>query len=366
MKAIAMKRRFEFLKSGSATITKIAGGTLAFSLLVSLVLNASVGEARPLDPITRADQASRLADLVYTPYATRAGLPAGNIDGDCEHSTTKVVVMDPVTQIGREVSLPVYRPVQDGVVVNKSPIVVVVPTLNGVTVVEPRAASQLCSNGIAAVIADVIDTSLPATMPGAGHEDKHNRDAILAIRTILDYLGKQPQFDSNRMGIIGFSLGGIMTSMIAGVEADRLKAVVITVGGGNIPYIMSTTDQDKIQSLREQRMSFMNMTEPTQYEDWLRPLVKFDPLAFSSLAHGDRIMMVTAKSDTKVPYIMQQGLAKAFGNPVISEYSGGHVQTILSLVYFYFGDVTSFFKTKFGMPNFAPLPHHTYRHSDLD
>ncbi len=321
---------------------------IAFFILVVGVEGAS---ARPLDPISGDELSARISALTHEPWNGRAS-DGGRAPANCKEIKVTMDVIDPQLREKREVAVSLFRPASSA----KVPAVIVVPTMNGVTVVEPKIASQLCSNGIAAVIADVVDTSLPREMPGSGHEDAVNRRAILALRTLLDLLSNHPAIDRDRLGMIGSSLGGIVTSMMVGVEPERIKAAVIAVGAGNLPFVLSTSDNSNVSELRRQRMEHLKLANSEAYEDWLRPIVKFDPMFFTPRAVKDRIMMVTAKADTKVPYEMQRALHEAFGRPTVSEYSGGHIETILSMTYFYFGEIVNFYKSRFGMSAFYVPP----------
>lgn len=325
-------------------------GRVVTTLLALAIAWPMAASAKKIDPLSPTELALRLQDFAHDPWNGSAS-ETDRRGGSCRESKVKLEVRDPLTQEKRPVDVAIMRPASK----NKVPVVLVVPSMEGVTVIEPKIASQLCSNGIAAVIADVVDTTLPKTLPAIAHEDVQGRRAILALRTIIDLVSNHPAFDRDRIGIIGVSLGGVITSMIAGIEPDRLKAVVIVVGGGNLPFVLATSDQSKVADLRRQRMDFLKLHDSDRYEDWLRGTLRYDPMYFAARANHDRIMMITAKSDTKVPYSVQQDLFEAFGRPKVSEYSGGHVETIISMTYFYFGEVLDFYKSRLGLaPAFVP------------
>lgn len=319
-------------------------------LIVGVAGWSETALAKKLDPLTPTELQSRLQDFAHDPWNGSASESDRN-GGDCRESKVKLEVRDPLTKEKRFVDVVVVRPSS----VAKVPAVLVVPSVEGVTAIEPKIASQLCHAGLAAVIADVVDTSLPKSLPAIGHEDIQQRRAILALRTILDLVSNHPAFDRDRIGIIGVSLGGVITSMFAGIEPDRLKAVVIVVGGGNLPFVLATSDQAKVSDLRRQRMEYLKVRNPEQYEDWLRGTLRYDPLYFAPLANRDRIMMITARNDSKVPYSVQQDLFEAYGRPKVSQYSGGHVETIIKMTYFYFGEVIDFYKDRLGLASaFVP------------
>ena len=56
------------------------------------------------------------------------------------------------------------------------------------------------------------------------------RGGILDYRMALDYLKTRKDVDSNRVGLVGYSMGAMMGSILSGVD-DRVKAAVLCVGG---------------------------------------------------------------------------------------------------------------------------------------
>jgi len=56
------------------------------------------------------------------------------------------------------------------------------------------------------------------------------RESIVEYRQALDYLKNHPDVDSARVGLLGYSLGAMMGSILAGVD-ERVQACVFMVGG---------------------------------------------------------------------------------------------------------------------------------------
>ena len=56
------------------------------------------------------------------------------------------------------------------------------------------------------------------------------RGGILDYRLALDYLKTRKDVDSARVGLVGYSMGAMMGSILSGVD-DRVKATVLCVGG---------------------------------------------------------------------------------------------------------------------------------------
>lgn len=313
---------------------------------VAIVGVASVGFAKPLDTISYEEIEWRLQELEHVAWNQKVEEKNVSKGWSCITSTLHLEVIDPQTGVARPIAVSLKRPYSEKPV----PLVVVLPTIEGSTPLEPEITSNLCGKKMASIVAEISDNSVPEEMPSWGIEDRRNRDSVMAIRTILDYAETDARFDKNKMGLIGLSQGGVTASLLAAVEADRLKAVVMAVGVGNIPYILANSTNSNVSALRDRRMKHLGLASVEQYEDELRQTVKYDPLYFAPLVRTDRLLMVMAQSDTVVPYIAQQEQYEKFGRPSQELYSGGHVGTLIGMTFWYFGAVTDFLKTRFDKP----------------
>jgi cephalosporin-C deacetylase-like acetyl esterase len=322
-------------------------GFVAFVL--SIVFWGSFSQARPVDPITSEELQARIAELRHTPWNGKATESHREIYAGCRSSRVQIEIIDPLTLQSKPLVLRVYRPARSA----KVPVMIVIPTIMGTTVVEPDLAYNFCGGNIGTVIADVNDPTIPSKMPAWGIEDRNSRWAIMALRTVIDMVEQMEVFDRDRIGVMGVSLGGITAAMLSGVEPQRLKATVIVVAGGNMPFILSTSDNKDVAEFRNRRMRHMGINDKIEYENILHNTIRFDPMHFVPNIDKNRVMMVAARRDTKVPYSTQKELFLALGKPEAVEYNAGHVETILEVTYFSFGSVMKFVKSRFGQ-SYAP------------
>ncbi len=306
---------------------------------------AVVAQARSLDPLTPTEIAERSRELVQVPWHGEAPETDQGKLGDCLKKAVTIKVGDPINNTSKDLLLTVIRPPTKRPV----PVVIVVPTVAGVTLVERETASELCQIGIASIIADVNDTSIPENLPAWGHEDETNRHSILSLRTTIDFAKQNIHFDPARVGLMGLSLGAVQSAFLAGLEANRLAAVVLVLAGGNLPYVMSTSDNGQVVKLREARMEHEHMTSVDEYESMLRKTMRYDPTYFASNANPKNIFMVISDNDTKVPTLVQKELFVDLGSPQSTTFSTNHVETIMSMTFVYFHYVGDFFKSRFEM-----------------
>jgi dienelactone hydrolase len=200
---------------------------------------------------------------------------------------------------------------------------------------------------MAGAIVDTLESSTPLKSPPWGFEDEQTKRTITSMRTVLDYAAANPHFDKDKLGVIGLSLGGINAAILAGVEPERLKAVVIAAGGGNLPKALSESTSGKLKSVRDMRMKEHSITSSTDYEEHLRETIKFDPIYFAPHAVRDSILMFIAEKDTTVPYETQAELFDAFKQPSYITISTTHIPALLAFTYLYFDTVLNFLDMRF-------------------
>lgn len=73
-------------------------------------------------------------------------------------------------------------------------------------------------------------------------------DAVLAGVQSLYLLRAQPQVDTTRIGVVGISWGGYMTTMVCGLAGDQVRAAFSVFGCG---FYELTSNQDALQKMPE-------------------------------------------------------------------------------------------------------------------
>jgi dienelactone hydrolase len=344
-----------------STMKLRSGAVQLFSVFVGVLLAFSTASAKPLVPLAPEVMNARAAELAHLTWNGKSTTHDVERKSGCWFSTEKIEVWDPITKQGLIYSVKVQRPVVN----YKVPVVLIVPTIEGThPLLEPHIAQQLCDAKIASIIANVNDNRQPTPLPAWGYEDVNNRRAVLALSTFIDWAEKIPMFDRTKIGMMGLSLGGITTAMMAGVE-PRLRATVIVVGGGNMPYILTASDEDRIATLRANRMKAGNVPNLGAYEEILRDTIKYDPFYFAPRANRFNMLMVMAETDTKVPFVVQKEQFAAFGGPNSMTFANGHVATIVSLSYLYMDKVIDFYNKKFA-PGFLSGETEAVSHEVVD
>ena len=310
---------------------------VSFALAVAW---ATAAEARARDPISAAEADARIsemrvpaADFTVRPLESRV-----DTFEDCDEYSVDLPISDPVNGGIRYQTLFVWVPFAPGAYqVGPMPAAIIVPTIEGHSFIEDRAARAMCGGGIFSVIADVMDSSLPTSYPDWGYEDRRIGEAIRTLQTVLDWTAGDARVDARRIGALGISLGGITAALWAGVE-PRLKAAMTVAAGGNLPEILSRSGQEKMRQLRHLRMRAAGFTSPLQYEEALHVSARFDPVYFADRARAD-VKMYSGTLDTYVPFSDHVELWRALGKPERDLIRGvDHVASIAYWAYWHLGE----------------------------
>lgn len=323
-------------------------------LVLSCVIACFSSEARPLDPLSTEEIEARLGEFDDPGWNGEVKVVRDVTEFGCEYTRETIAV--PARDGGtRKLKLEVVKPAG----VDRTPVVILVPTIEGISVLEPSVAFQLCKRGLSSIIADVNDPRLPSEYPSWGLEDANNGAAVRSLRVVLDYARSQPRFEAENVGVMGLSLGGLTASLFAGVEGENLKALVVVVGGGNVPYCLATSDYVTIAELRVRRMEAENLETAEAYEDVLRSNVRHDPIHFAARVPRENAFLVMAEKDKKIPFVAQTELFTALGRPRSKTFSKGHVDSLVRLTYLYMDSVEEFFLVRFGkQPEGYTTPEH--------
>ncbi len=306
-----------------------------FFLASILFLCASNVFAKPLEPLGLFEYLVRLNDLrhsVLDPKTVRI-ITTESFSG-CIIDETELLVNDPITNLAHKIQVAVYHPPK----VKNIPAVLIVPTILGRTVIENSVAYRFCKSNMVAVIADINNLSEPATLPDWQLHDRINRKALIDLQTVVDLLETHPQVDPNKLAGYGLSLGGFTMSLLATLD-PRLKSVALIASAGNMPAILSYSQQRIPVKLRGLRMNATKDTSLVNYENNLRSNIRFDPIFMANANEASRCFMFINLDDKHVPSENQLELWEKLGRPAHFDVSASHEQTILGAVTAHFNRV---------------------------
>lgn len=162
------------------------------------------------------------------------------------------------------------------------------------------------------------DPQSPARMVSADLDETRRgmHQAVLDIRRAAAWLSAQEEIDASRLGIMGVSLGGIVSALAAEAEPKFKRVALLLAGGdvGNIPWnspeLARLAKKWKLQAIKP--------------EDAGRILRPVDPVTYAELLRDREVIMMNAKHDEVIPPACTEALWKAAGEPPIEWWDAGH------------------------------------------
>ena len=163
--------------------------------------------------------------------------------------------------------------------------------------------------------AEYVSSDVPQTLRSA-------RQAVLDVRRGLDYLSQRTDIDSNRLGITGISLGGIVAGLAAGVD-PRIHVLATFIGGADIAdiYWDSYKTRGLHAALLRAGWTYSSLKEamiPVESSHWIHG---FDP---------KNALLINGRYDIFVEPKQAKHLASALGGAKIVWMNTGHDGPALS------------------------------------
>jgi dienelactone hydrolase len=214
----------------------------------------------------------------------------------------------------------------------KIPATIVLDILDGSAVIPRGLARGMAEKGVAALYVPMACYGVrkPANNAHIAYFTDHPEKTVENMRqTVMDVrrgkaiLTSLPEIDSAKISITGVSLGGIMTSLIAGVDGDFYRVAPILAGGNVAEIVFHAHETRRIREACEAK----GISE-AQLAEMLKPV---DPLTFAARIPADHCLMVNASQDEVIPADCTAALRKAIGSPQIIWVPAGHYRAILFL-----------------------------------
>lgn len=211
-----------------------------------------------------------------------------------------------------------------------TPGIVVLPIMGGKQyVLENYFAAGFARNGYS--VAVVHRPEIKDEIRSLEDIDPLLQGSIEDARRVVDWLEAQPGIDRERLGLFGISLGAIRGVMVLASE-PRLKVGVLGLPGGDLPYIL-TRSQDKNLVKYRKKLLEKNGLTIEEGEQRLREAISWDPMAAAEAIDPSRVLMVIAAFDKVVPVSKGWELRRKMRNPETIEVCGGHYSSVVHLPY---------------------------------
>lgn len=191
----------------------------------------------------------------------------------------------------------------------QTPVIVLLPIFNGKPIVTRYFARYFASRGWAAVhLSRDTDPLEHLDSPEQGI-----RENLRDYRRVLDWIGQQQEFDPERIGLFGISLGAMDAVMLTALD-ERIDALVAAMAGGNIADLAVSTSYRPIARTVEDLMDERGMSREA-FELALDAKIKTDPLTLAPYVDAERTLLILTRTDAIVPYRTQEALRSQLGAP---------------------------------------------------
>lgn len=258
----------------------------------------------------------------------------------CSGNERSFQAIDPVDKSSWIINTKEYLPAKNGV-----PVVFVLPPIVGETVLDRRVVNKFCANGMAAYVIQVVKENSPEREINdlRVHDESYER-ALGGVRQLISAMENDSRFNG-KFGILGMSLGGMLSSYVAGSE-PRILASVIVAGAGNVPGVLADSDQEIVVRQRNARLQALGLVDVEDYKQRLTNFVTRDPLFVAGNVAPRSMYLFIANSDTTVPTRYQQELRQAVSDPLVFVMNASHAPGLIKAATLHVGKMTSFFSKR--------------------
>ena len=229
------------------------------------------------------------------------------------------------TMMGEKIRLEYLDPKGDG----KAPVIIILPVLKGAGNIIKDFARFYAKHGYAALIVNrkkryLKDYDLTRV-------NDILQEIVINHKQVLDWIETQPDLDAERIGVFGISLGGIKGALISQLD-KRVRASVIAMGGGDLPYVLAYSKEGSVEKKRNEYMKKNGLTVE-EYHDILKQRITCDPMHFAPYMDARNTMMILALFDQCVPFTKGKELRDRMGKPETIYLFSGHYTSLLFKAY---------------------------------
>src|SRR5690606_41135093 len=183
-----------------------------------------------------------------------------------------------------------------------TPVIVLLPIYNGKPMVTRYFARYFASRGWAAVhLSRDGDPLEHIDMP-----ERAIRENLRDYRRVLDWIGLQSQFDPERIGLFGISLGAMDAVMLTALD-ERIDALVAAMAGGNLANLLVSTNYRRIERAIDDILDEQGMSREA-FALALDAKITTDPLRLAPYVDAERTLLILTKTDAIVPFPSQEAL----------------------------------------------------------
>lgn len=211
------------------------------------------------------------------------------------------------------------------------PVVMLLPISGGGYFLERHFAQYFVKHDFAAIIVHREKGPKNLSNPDPNLINILFRQSVIDNRRVVDWIEGRPEFDASKIGVMGTSMGAIKGSLFVAVE-PRVKAAVLGLGAGDLPYVLTYSTEKRIARRREAYLQERGMTQE-EFKKILNEAVVWDPKKLAPYVDPKKVLMVLGACDTTVPFTKGDELRKAMGKPETVIVMSGHYTALLYILH---------------------------------
>jgi predicted alpha/beta-fold hydrolase len=227
-----------------------------------------------------------------------------------------------------------------------SPVVLLLPILNGQKNLMRPFATHFARNGYAAIIVDTVQRK--TLLDDLINPEQAIRQTVMRHRRVIDWVESRPELDISKLAVFGASLGGFNALFLAAFD-ERVSVVSPALVGGSLPYVLVNSNERRIEEAVTGVKTELSLNDE-QLLHYLEQNIKTDTLSVAPHVNADRVLMVLARFDKAVPYDSQVQLRTAIGYPEAITLPTGHI-TAAAYLFYLRSRVLKFFDRKLAENN---------------
>lgn len=207
----------------------------------------------------------------------------------------------------------------------KKPIIMVLPILGGGNSVADSFARYFAKHGFS--VALVHRDKGKEFLDDLASIDAYLRQLVFDHRQAIDWIETRAELDASRIGVFGISMGAIKGALISALD-ERVGASVLALAGGDIPYLLTYSDEPGIARRRAGYLKEHQLTPAELREDLARK-INCDPIHYAEYIDAGKVLMVLALFDQTMPFEKGMELKEKMGNPETIYLFSGHYTSVL-------------------------------------
>jgi len=305
------------------SLTPFKKRTILVLCLIFFFESSCAHVARVKAPPSPKDTPKELFQYYQYPSIKKA--PTITVLAEHETYIEKKVVFENIkdaTGVEEPLILRYYEPRQD----RPHPLILVTPILGKQYEIERAFATFFAEKGFACVIVRRKRLKLDPNKDLSQLEE-YFRSSIVRLRFSLDWLRKQKRINPNAIGTFGVSFGGVLNTILAGIEPD-IKCHIIALAGGELADVIMYSHENAIRDYREQFMKTRGIDEQTLRGE-LREAIFSEPMDFAHFVDTRKVFLFVAWFDLIIGRKHARKLAKALGYPKTYYVPLGHYTSSL-------------------------------------